>query len=58
LAFTPQRRLPACCVAAAVLCLAPAPLPAQAPLEIVSPRTGTQFHPGDTVTITVRTNKT
>jgi len=58
MAFVPQRHLPASCAAAAVLCLAAAPLLAQTPLEIVSPRAGTQFHPGDTITVTVRTSKT
>jgi len=40
-----------------VLGLACPQLSAQLPLEIVSPRDGTLFRPGQTVTITVRTNR-
>jgi TonB family protein len=43
---------------AAAIILAAAPLPGQPLLEIISPSKGMQFHPGETVTITVRTTRT
>ena len=44
-------------ICAAVLGLVSAPLFAAGPIEILSPKNGTLFRPGDTVTITVRTDR-